>query len=183
MSAIARRGFLKGVMAGALVGAPAIAGLPAAAAPRPPRFLTSHEAQTLAAVGEALVPGSAKAGLVAYVDAQLAGPAERSMLMGKYVGVTPPYGAFYQRMLAAFDALAQRTHERPWARLSTAETRALITRVAAGDVADWTAAPAAFCCFVLRADAVDVTYGTPQGFEALGIPYRAHIMPSTAWAG
>jgi hypothetical protein len=35
--------------------------------------------------------------------------------------------------------------------------------------------------FVLRADALDVTYGTPGGFENLGIPYMAHIMPEQPW--
>ena len=38
-----------------------------------------------------------------------------------------------------------------------------------------------YVLFVLRADALDVTYGTPEGFEALGIPYMAHIMPETPW--
>ena len=40
---------------------------------------------------------------------------------------------------------------------------------------------ASYVLFVLRADALDVTYGTPEGFDALGIPYMAHIMPETPW--
>ena len=35
--------------------------------------------------------------------------------------------------------------------------------------------------FVLRNDAVDVFYGTQDGFEALGIPYMAHIEPPSRW--
>lgn len=30
---------------------------------------------------------------------------------------------------------------------------------------------------VLRSDAVDVVYGTMDGYEALGIPYMPHIAP------
>ena len=41
--------------------------------------------------------------------------------------------------------------------------------------------PASYMLFVLRADALDVTYGTPEGFEALDTPYMAHIMPEKPW--
>ena len=34
---------------------------------------------------------------------------------------------------------------------------------------------------VLRADAVDVVYGTMEGYQALGIPYMAHIAPDRRW--
>ena len=47
--------------------------------------------------------------------------------------------------------------------------------------ANWEGPPASYMLFVLRADALDVTYGTPGGFEALGIPYTAHIMPEKPW--
>ena len=32
-----------------------------------------------------------------------------------------------------------------------------------------------------RSDAVDVVYGTPEGFAKLGVPYMPHIMPPTSW--
>ena len=32
-----------------------------------------------------------------------------------------------------------------------------------------------------RSDAVDVVYGTEQGFESLGYPYQAHISPTKPW--
>jgi hypothetical protein len=31
--------------------------------------------------------------------------------------------------------------------------------------------------FVLRSDAVDVVYGTMEGYESLGVPYMPHIVP------
>jgi hypothetical protein len=34
---------------------------------------------------------------------------------------------------------------------------------------------------VLRSDAVDVVYGTVEGYDALGIPYMPHITPVTRW--
>ena len=34
---------------------------------------------------------------------------------------------------------------------------------------------------VLRSDAVDVVYGTVEGYEALGIPYMPHIAPDKRW--
>ena len=42
-------------------------------------------------------------------------------------------------------------------------------------------APDPFFAFVVRADAVDVTYGTMDGFRDLGVPYMAHIEPPSRW--
>jgi hypothetical protein len=45
----------------------------------------------------------------------------------------------------------------------------------------WTGRPAAIAYAVFRADAVDVVYGTMEGYEALGIPYMPHIPPEKRW--
>ena len=45
----------------------------------------------------------------------------------------------------------------------------------------WTGRPGALVYAVLRADAVDVVYGTMEGYEALGIPYMPHIPPEKRW--
>jgi hypothetical protein len=45
----------------------------------------------------------------------------------------------------------------------------------------WSGRPAALVYAVLRADAVDVVYGTMEGYEALGIPYMPHIPPEKRW--
>jgi hypothetical protein len=34
---------------------------------------------------------------------------------------------------------------------------------------------------ILRSDAVDVVYGTMDGYAALGIPYMPHIAPTKRW--
>ena len=45
----------------------------------------------------------------------------------------------------------------------------------------WSGPAAGLVYFVLRSDAVDVVYGTPAGFERLGVPYMAHILPPAGW--
>jgi hypothetical protein len=188
-----RRAFLQRTLAGSvailLARASDAQDAPLAAAPAktsgntaPPvlRVLTTAEARTLATVGDILVPGSAAAGLVAYVDAQLAAPAGRSMLMGRYVGVTEPLG-FYRAGLEAIDAAVRREHGHDVDALEHDRLRAFAARLAAGTLADWQGPPAGFVYFVLRTDAIDVTYGTPEGFAKLGVPYMAHIAPPDGW--
>ena len=46
---------------------------------------------------------------------------------------------------------------------------------------DWSGPPASYVMFLLRADALDVVYGTQAGFAKLGIPYSAHILPEANW--
>jgi len=50
-----------------------------------------------------------------------------------------------------------------------------------GKLQGWQGPPQGFVYFVLRSDAVDVVYGTVEGYEALGVPYQAHIMPLKRW--
>ena len=46
---------------------------------------------------------------------------------------------------------------------------------------DWSGPPSPFFYFVSRGDAIDVYYGTVEGFERLGIPYMPHIIPIKRW--
>jgi len=48
-------------------------------------------------------------------------------------------------------------------------------------IEDWTGRPGALVYAVLRTDAVDVVYGTMEGYEALGISYMPHIPPEKRW--
>jgi hypothetical protein len=43
------------------------------------------------------------------------------------------------------------------------------------------AALGAVVYLILRSDAVDVVYGTMDGYANLGIPYMPHIAPSKRW--
>lgn len=147
----------------------------------PLRTLKSSEADALSVLGETLLPGSVKAGLVHYVDHQLTVPASMSMFMAKYVGVAPPYLDFYRGGLAAIEALAQRRYAKSTASLDATAAHALVSSLSAGNIPDWKGPPAPLLYFVLRSDTVDVSYGTRAGFERVGVPYMAHIEPSAPW--
>ncbi|MEM9529730.1 MAG: gluconate 2-dehydrogenase subunit 3 family protein [Pseudomonadota bacterium] len=143
--------------------------------------LSGTEAKTLAALGEVLLPGSAEKGLVEFIDHQLAAPVEEQLLMIKYVGPPPPYDGFYQGGLAALNQAAQAAAGADFANLSTERQTKLVGEMAQGKLENWGGPPPPFFYFVLRNDAVDVSYGTKSGMESLGVPYMAHIEPSTPW--
>ena len=136
-----------------------------------PEVLSTEQLNAIETVAEQIVPGSRRAGLSAYIDSQL-NAGEHSLLIGKYLGVDiPGQIAFYENLA---DNLI--------AALKTEQSVEEIVGAMWGDVLGaWEGAPSSYTLFVLRADALDVTYGTPEGFEALGIPYMAHIMPETPW--
>ena len=136
-----------------------------------PQILTRDQCKALAKLADTLVPGAAAAGFAAYIDLQLqAGDA--SLLIGKYLGVdTTAQTGFYQS--AADNLIALKN--------DTTSYQLLVEGMASDNLTEWMGPPASYVLFVLRADALDVTYGTPEGFESLGIPYMAHIMPETPW--
>lgn len=148
--------------------------------------LDNDEAATLSAFGEALAPGAAEAGIAHYVDAQLAADADDALFMIRYLDV-PPAGwkGFYKGGLAALDALSHSKFRKGVAALDGGQAVSLVRAVAGENPENWTkdqkAPPAHFFYFVIRGDAVDVVYGTKEGFAALGVPYMAHIEPGTRW--
>lgn len=147
----------------------------------PLRTLSQVEAGALEVLGDALLPGATASGLAQYIDQQLSGPAGESMLMLKYLGVAPPFAAFYKDGLVAFAAAARKQFDAEPQALPAASLDALIRQLAAGQVPDWQGPPAGLFYFVVRSDAIDVVYGTPQGFEKLGVPYMPHIPPASGW--
>jgi hypothetical protein len=152
------------------------------AAAMPLKRLERAQASALSAFGEALVPGARALGLAHYVDDQLAKPQAQNLLMIRYLDVPPPWDGFYAAVCAAVDQLAMTRHRVAFSGLDAAQAEALVREIAAGpDPAGWQGPPAALAYFVVRADAIDVVYGTEQGFERLGIPYMAHIPPETHW--
>ena len=64
---------------------------------------------------------------------------------------------------------------------SKSTIQALVEKMLSDSVEGWQGAPASFFLFLLRADGLDVTYGTETGAEQLGIPYSAHISPESNW--
>ncbi|GGI71475.1 hypothetical protein GCM10007973_05550 [Polymorphobacter multimanifer] len=154
----------------------------AQAAALPLKRLTPAQARTLAAFGEALVSGAAALGLAHYVDDQLAKRQAENLLMIRYLDVPPPWDGFYSGALAAVDGLARIRHDVDFAALDAGQAAALVGEIAAGpDPAGWAGPPAGLAYFVIRADAIDVVYGTEAGFARLGVPYMAHIPPESHW--
>lgn len=155
-----------------LVGGATLSLSPAAAQDKgiPYQILSPEEAELVNLLGEALVPGARKAGLGHYLDHQLAAAEGDSLLMIKYLGVHPPHAPFYQQALKALKNTLP--NHSPDALTS------YIRQMAKVNPPGWeNAPPAPFFYFVLRADALDVTYGTQDGFDHLDIPYMAHIAP------
>ncbi len=143
--------------------------------------LGADEVRTLEAFGEAVLPGAAEAGLANYVDVQLGAPADRCTLIARYFDLSFPYTGFYHGALAAVDALSRSRQGAPFAELESTTARELVRSLDGEAPEGWEGPPASLVYLVLRADAIDVVYGTVEGYEALGFPYMAHIPPQERW--
>ena len=183
MTTIDRRTFLAGagVAFAYTVGGKLLWLTPAQAHARslPLTTLTSAEGATLEAFGETLVPGAAAAGMAHYIDRQLGEPVTENKLMIRYLGVEPPFLGFYRTGLEALDTLATTIAGKAFADLADADRKSLVQQISSAQPEGWNGPPSTFFYFALRADAVDVTYGTPEGFARLNLPYMPHIIPSS----
>ena len=181
-----RREFLKqtgrGVTVAAIAG-PALILTPAEAREQGValKVLSESERQTLEAVGDVLLPGAAEAGVAYFIDEQLSRPANDSLLMARYLQVPPPYVNFYKGAIQALDGYAQTRGKNPFAALDQGKQEELVASLFPEQPADWRGPPSQPVYLCLRSDAVDVVYGTMDGFAELGIPYLAHIEPSQKW--
>ena len=147
----------------------------------PFRVLNDTEVATLNTLGEVLLPGSSSDGLAHYIDHQLAAETADSMLMIKYLGVAEPFAPFYKAALAGAEKAATASFKKSVAELDPGQTQILVSRMAGGQVTGWKGPPPGLFYFVLRADAIDVVYGTREGFGKLDVPYMAHIEPPSRW--
>jgi hypothetical protein len=187
MQDIERRALLKGAAMGALgftVGGAEVLLTPRAARAQgvPLRTLTAEQAATLDALGETLVPGARAAGISHFVDQQLSIPAEEALLEARILNVRPPYANFYRTALGAVDRASQGANGgRPFAQLNEAEQRGFVGNMRQNKIDGWQGPSGSFVYLVLRSDAVDVVYGTMEGYAALGIPYMPHIAPTKRW--
>ena len=145
------------------------------------KVLTEPERKTLEAVANVLLPGAAEAGVAYFIDEQLSRPPNDSLLMARYLQVPPPYVNFYKGALQALDGLARARGKKPFAELDQAMQEELIAALFPKQPADWRGPPSQPVYLCLRSDAVDVVYGTMDGFTELDIPYLAHIEPVQKW--
>jgi hypothetical protein len=141
--------------------------------------LTGAEGNALEALGDVLLPGARDAGIAHYVDDQLGRP--DSLLFLKYMEYPASQREFYRGGLASLDRLCQVRHGCSFVNASGEQRVALVTEIAQKNPEGWTGPPAPLFYFVVRNDAVDVYYGTEEGFKRLQIPYMPHLPPPANW--
>ena len=109
-------------------------------------------------------------------------PPEEALLEARILNIRPPYANFYRAVLGAIDKASKATQDgRGLAALSDDERHAFVDLMRQNKVAGWQGPPGPFVYLVMRSDAVDVVYGTMEGYAALGIPYMPHIAPTKRW--
>ena len=187
MNPIERRDFLRGTAMGVFaftVGGVEIllSAREARAQNVPFRLLKADEAQTIEALGETLVPGARAAGIAHFIDQQLSVPPEGALLQARILNVRPPYANFYRAAVGAVDKASRGLNGgRNFAQLSPSEQHDFVDAMRQNKLQGWQGPGGPFVYLVLRSDAVDVVYGTMEGYEALGIPYMPHIPPEKRW--
>jgi len=181
-----RRGFLKsstmGLMAFQLGGSQVLLTPREARAKQVPfQVLRPDEVGALEALGDVLLPGAREAGIAHFVDHQLAAEPADCLLLIRYLDVPPPYISVYRPALAALNAASEAVHDAPFTELGAEDAAALVGVMGQQNPEGWSGPPAPMFYFVARSDAIDVVYGTEEGFERLDIPYMAHIRPIEKW--
>ena len=187
METIERRAFMQGAAVGTLaftVGGVEVLLLPSEARAQkvPLKVLTADEAHRLEAVSEALVPGAREAGIAHFVDQQCSVPPHEALLGIRIGNVPPPFVNFFRAALTEIDRQCDATHGKPFAALTPDEQRDFIALMRVGKHPDWKGPPPQQAIYgSFRADAVDVVYGTMEGFERLGVPYMPLVPPKAGW--
>ena len=186
MSDLRRRTFMQGAALGAL--AFTVGGAEMMLTPRQARAqgvafrtLKPEEAETIEALGETLVPDARKAGIAHFIDHQLSVPPEQALLQARILNVRPPYVNLYRAAIGVVDRASEKLKGKKFAQLTADEQREFVGLMRVNKIEGWQGPAGAFVYAVLRSDAVDVVYGTMEGYEALGVPYMPHIRPTRRW--
>jgi hypothetical protein len=186
MDAMERRVFLKGAGMGVLaftVGGASVLMTPGQARAQgvPFRLLKAKEAETIEALGETLVPGAQRAGIAHFIDQQVSVTPGEALLEARQLNVKPPFVNFYRAAIGAVDKASEARSGRRFAALSTSDQHDFVDLMRQNKIEGWQGPAGGFVYFVLRSDAVDVVYGTMEGYESLGVPYMPHIAPEKRW--
>ncbi len=187
MHDFARRSFIKGASIGAL--AFTVGGVEVMLTPKearaqgvPLRVLDPAEAETLEAVGDMLAIGAKDAGIAHFVDQQLTVPPPYALLSLRVSEFRPPYVDFYRDALAALESSAKAVHSRKFSEFTEAEKLEFVDLLSHHEIEAWDGkATQTLVYATLRDDAVDVVYGTVDGFARIGVPYLPHILPERKW--
>lgn len=148
----------------------------------PLRNLTPEQVAILEALGEAILPGCTPLGLTQFIDHQLGADPDECLLLAKYFQIAPPYKNFYDAGLKIADGVARQRFNKGLPDLTPAEATDFVRGIAQipGIVEGF---PLGLFYMFVRSDAVDVMYGTPEGFAKLNVPYMEHILPPEGWNG
>ncbi|MBV8836459.1 MAG: gluconate 2-dehydrogenase subunit 3 family protein [Alphaproteobacteria bacterium] len=186
LDTVERRVFLKGASMGMLaftVGGAVIVMTPSQARARavPFRLLNAEEGDALEALGETLLPGAREAGFAHFIDHQVSVPPEEALLEARIVNIKPPFINFYRAAIGGVDKASTARAGKRFAALTATEQHDFVDQLRQNKLEGWQGPPPGLVYFVLRSDAVDVVYGTMEGYESLGVPYLAHIAPERRW--
>jgi hypothetical protein len=186
MDAMERRVFLKGAGMGLLaftVNGASVMMTPGQARAEgvPFRLLGAREAETIEALGETLVPGAQRAGIAHFIDQQVSVTPGEALLEARQLNVKPPFVGFYRAAIGAVDKASEARGGGRFAALSTTDQRDFVDLMRQNKIEGWQGPAAGFVYLILRSDAVDVVYGTMEGYESLGVPYMPHIAPDKRW--
>lgn len=145
-------------------------------------FRTFSEVQgnTYAAWCDLLVSGAAAAGIAHFADKYVSGPYEQSLLLSRFF-VTPPLSGFYLTGIAGIDQESQARFGEAFLSLGRDKQMRIVEAAAQSKTQAWSTPDPFLFYLTSRSDAVDVVYGTEQGFQNLDFPYQAHISPPTPW--
>ena len=109
-------------------------------------------------------------------------PAEEALLQARIFNVRPPFANFYRAASARLTAPARRsTTVGDLRQLAKPNSASFVNSMRQNKIEGWTGPSGWFVYTILRSDAVDVVYGTMEGYAALGIPYKPHIVPTKRW--
>lgn len=147
----------------------------------PLTHLTASEATSLQVLADGLLPGAREAGVAHFIDHQLGESPGDCLLIAKYFQIPPPYLPFYQKGASACQALAQEKFKANLTALNDKQLEQLLRVIGKPGTQTPDGYDLSLFYLCLRSDAVDMVYGTPEGFAKLNVPYMAHIMPPEGW--
>jgi hypothetical protein len=141
----------------------------------PFKLLTASEGATLETLGDVLVPGAREAGVAHFVDDQLDRPG--SLLFLKYMEYPSSQVDFYRAGLASLNKMSHERTGTLFVDATESERVETVKEISQRIPEGWSGPPAPLFYFVVRNDAMDVYYGTEEGFNRLQIPYMPHLPP------
>lgn len=147
---------------------------------RPLEVLSKQEARLFDAWCDVLAIGARAARVSRFLDKYLSASFGGSLLMLRYLA-NPPLADFYLRGIAGIEAESNARFSASFVDLNDADKKAVVDAAATFSTQAWQEPVPPFFYFVSRSDAVDVVYGTEDGFRDLQVPYLAHIKPPSPW--